>query len=60
MHPVAPPTPADFIADASTRLDALCGQPLSPAEHELWRIAAQQNAALRLLLAGHQTTGDPT
>lgn len=42
-------TAADFLDDASARLDALCRQPMTEVEHELWRIVAQHNAALRAL-----------
>ena len=44
-------TVADFLDEASARLDALCDQPMTDVEFALWRVAAQHNAAVRLLAA---------
>jgi hypothetical protein len=50
-------TAADFLDAATARLDALCRAPLTDAERELWRIAAQHNAALRAIV--ERTAADP-
>lgn len=47
----ATPTAEDFLDQAAERLDALCRMPLTEAEHVLWRVAAQQQAALREIAA---------
>lgn len=53
-----PVTAADFLDQAAERLDALCRMPLTVAEHVLWRVAAQQQAALREI-AAHIQPRDP-
>jgi hypothetical protein len=53
------PTVEEFLDEAAERLDALCSAPLTPAEHELWRICAQQNAALRMVAEGREPHQPP-
>lgn len=47
----AAPTVAEFLADVTARLDALCGAPLTENEDQLWRALANLTAAVRALAA---------
>jgi hypothetical protein len=52
------PTVADYLDDATDRLDRLTRVEMTPAEYALWRVLAQHNAALRLLAQQHGEGGE--